>query len=36
MQVRRIECVVSNVCVVDIKLEEEIRVVGVYASDSRS
>ncbi|CAF4977014.1 unnamed protein product, partial [Rotaria socialis] len=36
MQVKRVECSLPNVCVVDVKSEEEIRIVGVYASESRS
>ena len=30
------ECTLPNICVVDIKTEETIRILGVYASESRS
>ncbi|CAF0861842.1 unnamed protein product [Rotaria sordida] len=35
IQVTRIECELSNVCVLDIKGEEILRIVGVYASEMK-
>ncbi|CAF0897726.1 unnamed protein product [Rotaria sordida] len=35
IQVTRIECKLPNVCVLDIKGEEILRIVGVYASESQ-
>ena len=36
LQVKRMEYTLPNICVVDIKTEETIRILGVYASESRS
>ena len=36
LQVIKVDCKLPNVCVIDIKADEELRVLGVYASDSRS
>jgi len=33
---KRCECKTPNVCVVDIELEEKIRIVGIYAPDSKT
>ncbi|CAF0948959.1 unnamed protein product, partial [Rotaria sordida] len=35
IQVTRIKCKLPNVCVLDIKGEEILRIVGVYASESQ-
>ncbi|CAF2132682.1 unnamed protein product [Rotaria magnacalcarata] len=36
IQATRIECKLPNVCVLDIKGEEILRIIGVYAPDSKS
>ena len=36
LSVKRIECKLPNVCVIDLLTHEQIRVIGIYASDSRS
>lgn len=36
IHVVRIECSVPNVCVLDVKLENTLRIVGMYAPESRS
>ena len=34
--VKRVDCAIPNVCVIDLSLDENIRIVGVYAPVSRS
>jgi hypothetical protein len=34
--VKRIDCAIPNVCVVDLELEEHLRIGGVYGSESRT
>ncbi|CAF1480874.1 unnamed protein product, partial [Adineta steineri] len=36
IMVKRVECKLPNVCVIDVELEEDLRIIGVYAPDSRS
>ncbi|CAF4440521.1 unnamed protein product [Rotaria socialis] len=36
LNVKRVECILPNVCAVDVLTEETTRIVGVYASESRS
>ncbi|CAF4502687.1 unnamed protein product [Rotaria socialis] len=36
LNVKRVECILSNVCAMDVLTEEIVRIVGVYASESRS
>ena len=36
MRVKRVECPLPNVCFLDVELEENLRIGGVYGSDSRS
>ena len=36
IQVSRVECKLANVCAIDVKVVDEIRIVGVYAPASRS
>ncbi len=36
IRVKRIDCQIPNVCVLDIKVEDEFRIIGVYAPVSRS
>jgi hypothetical protein len=36
LHVKRVDCSIPNVCIIDVKLEDECRIVGVYAPDSRS
>ncbi|CAF4239897.1 unnamed protein product, partial [Adineta steineri] len=36
IMVKRVECKLPNVCVTDFELEEDLRIIGVYAPDSRS
>ncbi|CAF2234082.1 unnamed protein product [Rotaria magnacalcarata] len=34
--VKRVDCKIPNVCIIDLKVEDELRIIGVYAPDSRS
>ncbi|CAF4513712.1 unnamed protein product [Rotaria socialis] len=36
IHVNRVDCKLPNVCVIDINAEDELRILGIYASDSRS
>ena len=36
IQVKRVDCSIPNVCIVDVNLEEDVRIMGVYAPYSRS
>jgi len=36
IQVKRVDCSIPNVCIVDVNLEDDVRIMGVYAPDSRS
>ncbi|CAF0971151.1 unnamed protein product [Rotaria magnacalcarata] len=36
LNVKRVECILPNVCAVDILTEETTRIIGVYASENRS
>ncbi|CAF4513316.1 unnamed protein product, partial [Rotaria sp. Silwood2] len=36
IQVTRVDCKLPNVCAIDVKADESLRIIGVYASDSRS
>ncbi|CAF5168696.1 unnamed protein product, partial [Rotaria magnacalcarata] len=34
--VKRVDCKIPNICIIDLKVEDELRIIGVYAPDSRS
>ena len=36
IQVKRFDCCIPNVCIIDVKVEDDVRIVGMYAPDSRS
>ncbi|CAF2087663.1 unnamed protein product [Rotaria magnacalcarata] len=36
IQVKRVDCKIPNICIIDLKVEDELRIIGVYAPDSRS
>ncbi|CAF3872971.1 unnamed protein product, partial [Rotaria sp. Silwood1] len=36
IQVKRVDCKIPNVCIIDLKVEDEFRIIGVYAPESRS
>jgi hypothetical protein len=33
---KRISCPIPNVCILDLELDETIRIIGIYGSESRS
>ena len=36
IQVKKVDCSTLNVCIIDVKVEDDVRIVDVYAPDSRS